>query len=232
MSGDREISNQKQVEQCFYESGWSADEMRFFNRESKAYLIRSIMTFFSTNATDGHYFEFGCYGGYTMRIAYDHTKVMRPAMRYYGFDSFEGFPELTDLDEGHWKKGDLAMSEPEFRRICTDHGMPDERLITIQGAYGETLCAETASKLNGVKAAIVYIDVDVYSSACSVLEFIHPMFVRGTIVVFDDWNCFYADDRLGERKAWKDFTDRHPDMRFSPFVSTHMARSFVYLGAE
>jgi hypothetical protein len=123
------------------------------------------------------------------------------------------------------------MSESDFRAICQGHGLPQERLVTIKGFFSDGLGREeTNSVLSGSKAAIVYVDVDTYSPATEVLAFIGPYLQRGSVIVFDDWNCFYADNSLGERRAWHEYLCRHPDLTFSPFVETHLAASFVCLG--
>jgi O-methyltransferase len=225
------VPNDSYAENCFYRSGWGKAEQGFFNRKSKAYLFRAIGTFFSTHDVPGDYFEFGCFGGYTMRMAWDHFRVLRGDTHYFAFDSFQGFPDVDGVDVGHWKKGDLSMSESQFRHICSSHGIPAEKLTTIQGFFENSLKSEeTANTLKSRKAAVVYIDVDTYSPAKEVLEFIEPYLQRGTIIVFDDWNCFFCDDSLGERRAWMEFTQDHPKLTFSPFVSTHVGQSFVCLG--
>lgn len=221
------------LENCYYPLGWGARERGFFNRESKAYIFKSIMSFFSTHEVPGDYFEFGCFGAYTMRMAWDYTKVLCSNMHYYAFDSFQGFPKVKGIDYGHWKEGDLAMSETDFRKTCTAHGLPNQKLSTIKGFFSDSLNSkETIQKLEGKKAAIIYIDVDTYSPASEVLEFISPYLQRGTIIVFDDWNCFYADDDFGERRAWKEFKENHKELVFTPYVSTHLAQTFICLNTN
>ncbi|MEM8669853.1 MAG: TylF/MycF/NovP-related O-methyltransferase [Planctomycetota bacterium] len=220
-----------QSEQCFHPD-WSPTEMRLFNRESKAYIFRSICSFFSTNTIVGDYLEFGCFGGYTMRMAWDYTKNFHKDMRYIAFDTFAGFPHVHGLDEGgHWNTGDLSISEEAFIDIMTRHGIPRDRLTLVKGAFEETCNEETRQRLGGRKASIVYIDCDLYESTIPVLDFIIPQLNRGSVIVFDDWNCFFADDQLGERRAWFEFRRKHPDLRFAEFVQTHLASSFVFLGS-
>ena len=40
------------------------------------------------------------------------------------------------------------------------------------------------------KVGLVHIDVDLYSSTVEVLEFVKPLLVKGSVLVFDDWYCF------------------------------------------
>ena len=52
----------------------------------------------------------------------------------------------------------------------------------------------------------VNIDVDLYKSAVTVLEFITPLLQKGTIIYFDDW-CGNSDEICGERLAFKQWTE-------------------------
>ena len=55
------------------------------------------------------------------------------------------------------------------------------------------------------RVGIVHIDVDLYSSSVEVLEFIKPLIVTGSILMFDDWYCFPAGKAKGERLALEEF---------------------------
>jgi hypothetical protein len=54
----------------------------------------------------------------------------------------------------------------------------------------------------------------------------------GTVIVFDDWYCFHGDPQRGEQLAWNEFRQRHPELRFSEFVRTNEAASFIYVGRD
>ena len=49
------------------------------------------------------------------------------------------------------------------------------------------------------KVGIVHIDVDLYSSTVEVLEFVRPLLVKGSILIFDDWYCSSAGESKGEK---------------------------------
>src|SRR3954469_19946853 len=54
---------------------------------------------------EGYYFEFGCHGGNTMRMAWKHTNQLH-RWTFVGFDSFEGLPEIASEDSQQiWQKG-------------------------------------------------------------------------------------------------------------------------------
>ncbi len=108
--------------------------------------------------------------------------------------------------------------------------MPRDRLITVKGFYDATLTSALRDRLLPAKAAAIYIDCDLYRSTIPVLEFIVPFLQKGTVIVFDDWNCYHADPERGERRAWAEFILAHPTLRFEPFISTSEAASFIFIG--
>ena len=144
------------------------------------------------------------------------------------FDSFEGLPEIEEIDEQEiWEKGKLDTGEAEFTKIVTSAGLPRSKLTTIKGFYDKSLTPGLAEKLKPKKAAVIYVDCDLYVSTVPVLSFIVQFLQKGTVIVFDDWNCFHGDPDKGERKAWKEFIEGNPQLSFEPFVSTNEAQAFI-----
>jgi hypothetical protein len=174
---------------------------------------------------DGAYMEFGSFGANTMRLAwkcFGHFK-----WNFIAFDSFEGLPKITEIDEQvAWEPGKLAMSEQQFVATTTSAGMPRARLRTVKGFYNETLTGALAATIKQ-KAAVIYVDCDLYVSTVDVLTFIPQFLQPGTIIVFDDWDCFTADPNKGERRAWGEFRARHPELKFEEFFHAAIMKAFV-----
>ena len=84
-------------------------------------------------------------------------------------------------------------------------------------------------KLLPRKAAVIYIDCDLYTSTVHVLDFIQDFLQRGTIIVFDDWNCFFGDPNKGERKAFREFLAKNSGLVFEEFIRTNEAATFIFL---
>jgi hypothetical protein len=165
---------------------------------------------------------------------------MRMAWHYFGgfgltflaFDSFEGLPEIGAIDKQDiWQKGRLATAEEDFKTKVFRTGMPRNRLRTIKGFYDQSLTPELATQLLPTKAAIVYVDCDLYESTVPVLRFARDFLKVGTIVVFDDWDCFLADPERGERRAWAEFLAANPDLRFEEIGRISMSIAFVCVRA-
>lgn len=202
-----------------------------FRDLQREYVFFSIARFCSLNSlNDGYYFEFGCHEARTMRLAWEHTGALFD-WTYVGFDSFAGLPEISEIDrQPIWKQGGLATSETDFINITVSGGVPPERLRTVKGFYDQSLTAALAETLLPKKAAVIFIDCDLYRSTVPVLAFVRQFLRPGTIVIFDDWFCFYGDPERGERRAWGEFRQANPELRFTEFIHTNEAQAFIFLG--
>lgn len=210
---------------------WVSEYYTAFGQGEREKLFLSICRFCHINRpVDGYYMEFGSHEANTMRLAWKHTQYLFN-WTYVAFDSFEGLPEIQAIDQQEiWGKGRLKTAEEDFVGRVIAAGMPRERLVTVKGFYDQVLTSELAESLLPKKAAVVYIDCDLYHSTVPVLSFIRPFLQLGTVVVFDDWNCFLADPNRGERLAWREFLEANPQLKFEPFVSTAEAQSFIFVG--
>lgn len=172
--------------------------------------------------TRGDYLEFGCYSGKTMTLAFKAAKTCRlDDMRFYAFDSFAGLPAVSGVDAElpQFRTGQYRTSETQFRRDLARGGVDLSRVTTIPGWYDDTLGEELRGRLPIRSAAVVMIDCDLYASTVSVLEFITPYLVEGTVVLFDDWYCFNANPRRGEQRATAEWLERHRDLRLLSYLA-------------
>ena len=211
---------------------WLTNDYSRFAMDQRETIFLATSRFAHINRPiEGYYFEFGCHGANTMRMAWRHTCHLHQ-WTFVGFDSFEGLPEIASEDrQAIWEKGKLSTSESEFIRQVTSAGMPRERLRTVRGFYDQSLTPELRDDLLPRKAAMIYVDCDLYRSTVPVLEFVKDFLQPGTVIVFDDWFCFRGDPLRGEQRAWAEFLGRYPDLRFSEFVQTSEAKAFIFLGA-
>lgn len=210
---------------------WIRSKYFQFGQDQRSYVFMSIARFLHINRpVSGYYFEFGCNEANTVRKAWSHFEHLFD-FHYVGFDSFEGLPEITEIDKQPiWQKGKLAFDESEFIRRAIRHGIPQERLHTVKGFYDNSLTEELKAQFLPRKAAVIYIDCDLYKSTVPILEWVVDFLQIGTIVVFDDWFCFHGDPERGEQLAWNEFRIRHPELRFVEFVRTNEAASFIFVG--
>src|SRR5882762_563012 len=214
-----------------YKQRWIEREYNRFRDQSRQSVFSSIAVFcYHNQPLDGWYFEFGSHTARTMRAAWDAFHVLYD-WKYAAFDSFEGLPDLEEIDRMPiWRKGALKTSEEDFIRTVVKHGMPREKLFTVKGFYDQSLNEQTRKRFFPERAAVLYVDCDLYQSTVPVLEFAKDFFQRGTVLVFDDWFCFHGDPRRGQRRAFSEFRERYPTLRFEQFVHTNEIQAFIYLG--
>lgn len=169
--------------------------------------------------SQGDYYEFGIYRGYTFWFA---QKVMTElgdlSMRFIGVDSFSGLPELQEIDayKGDFAKGQYSASFQYVRKMLNRGGVDWNRTILVPGYFKDTLTGDLKTKYDLRPAAVVLIDCDLYESTSEVLAFISDMLLDGSIVLFDDWNAFDQDDNHGERRAFREFLNVCPHWVASP----------------
>jgi O-methyltransferase len=212
---------------------WLDGPHEAFRTRVRKDVFMSISVFcFHNQPIGGYYFEFGCHKARTMRLAWE---TLHPLYdwTFVAFDSFEGLPEMDAADSTPmWTKGDLKTSETDFVNLVTQHGMPRERLKTVKGFYNESLTPALRDELLPRKAAVVYIDCDLYSSTVCALNFSKEFFQKGTVLVFDDWFCFHGDPAKGERRAFAEFRERNPELIFEDYIQTNEVKAFIYLGSK
>jgi O-methyltransferase len=178
-----------------------------------------------------YYMEFGCCGAMTFRLAWDHFHHLFPTMKFIGFDSFEGFPDIQHIDKQEiWQKGKSKIEEEAFRTLVLQHGIAEDHFQTVKGFYEESLTKELQQSLLPKKAGLIYVDCDLYHSTVPVLRFIEPFLQHGTLIAFDEWNAFWGDPLKGEQKAFREFQEQNASAwRFIPIIDSHIRKAFVCL---
>ena len=197
---------------------WIINKYSRFNRIQHQENFIKVARFLQINRPiNGYYFEFGCNEGNTFREAWDAFHHLFD-FTYIAFDSFEGLPDIEEIDKQDiWKKGKLAYPEEELIKVILKHGIPMAKFRTVKGFYENTLTIDLQNELLPTKAAVIHIDCDLYTSTVSVLNFIVPFLQKGSVVIFDDWACFCCDPKRGERKAFREFLERYPQLKFELF---------------
>ena len=148
--------------------------------------------------------------------------------RIYGFDSFEGFPEVTDLDSSssskHIKRGDLKSES-------------FEELISLIENYDKTRFLGHVKKVNLIKGdavktipsfikenphvliSLLFLDFDLYHPTQVALENFLPRMPKGSIIAFDELdNPLWPGETLAmlEKNIARDFSIKRFD--FDPYI--------------
>jgi O-methyltransferase len=167
----------------------------------------------------GDYFEFGLFRGGTFLHAYEACRRLGLHDTHcYGFDSFQGLPEVEDVDAagGRFFAGQFAASRDEVEKHLTEHGIDWSRATLVEGFFEDALTQELKDSLPRRRASVVLLDCDLYSSTIVALEWLEDMLVDGAFVLFDDWSTYGDGDDLGQQRALATFLERHPRWRAQP----------------
>lgn len=227
------------IDKTFYKNDFSdwtkQDEISYNNNEirqkARYWFFQNAFDYISGNQIIGDYMEFGCHKARTFRMSLSEArKKSFDWMNFYAFDSFEGLPEASEIDEfPGWEKGNLKTSDDVFRKLIQEHGVYTDKISLVKGYFSESLSESLKSELlaKNTRAAMVYIDSDFYESARDVLCFVEDFLQDGTIVAFDDWNTYRANPNKGEKKAFREFMEKS-EWKFEEFLDYGwMGKSFV-----
>jgi len=149
--------------------------------------------------------------------------------RVYGFDTFEGFPSVSDKDRSaasnHVKIGDLyADSHDELLELAAVNDstrflghVPKVKLI--KGDACKTIPSFIKESPH-VLVSLLYMDFDLYEPTRIALEHFLPRMPKGAIVAFDE-----LDNPLwpGETQAMLEFLDKYKlklqRLPFDPYIA-------------
>lgn len=170
----------------------------------------------------GDYYEFGLYRGYTFWFAQQSAQSLGlNLMRFFGFDSFQGLPkpEGIDAETGEFSENDYAASIDEVKYYLERYGVDWKKTFLVKGFYDDSLKPELKTNFEMNKVMVALIDCDLYHSTTMVLNFLGGLLQDGSVLMFDDWNCFNQSDEKGERRAFREFLEKHSSWRADPFIS-------------
>lgn len=184
----------------------SKEAMRNFGQAQRLHFFQSAQIYLQVNRIDGLYLEFGSHGLNTFRMALNilgsYNKPNKIS-KFIAFDSFEGMPEPEGIDvQKIWRKSMNYTTLDSFHKTMK---LDLHRVEAVKGFYNITLPSYNFD--NKQKIALAYIDCDYYSSTKDVLGFLKDKISHGTILAFDDWDCYYADPKRGQRLAFDEFQD-------------------------
>src|SRR5688572_24340770 len=96
----------------------------------------------------GDYLEFGVSHGSSMSIMH---RVLKDSglskVRLFGFDSFEGMPDISaNEDNGQWKPGEFASPLEATKDFLTSKGVDWSRTFLTKGWFSDTLKPEFVNK--------------------------------------------------------------------------------------
>jgi len=143
----------------------------------------------SKTPSAGLILEFGVYQAHSLNLFANYCKKKGDGRTLYGFDSFEGLEEEWF---GHFSSAadfDLGGALPKV----------EENVKLFKGWIDKTLPEFLASTSELI--ALVHIDIDTYTPAKLILEYLNDRLVSGSIILFDDFYG-YPNWQNGEYRAF------------------------------
>jgi len=105
--------------------------------------------------------------------------------RYFGFDTFTGLPETWDTGLSTDPKGSYSVGGNLPK-------LDDDRISFVKGLFQDTL-TDFLKDFEPQPQLVVHLDADLYSADLFVLTTLHPLLVKDTHVLFDNF-CVSTHD--------------------------------------
>jgi len=179
----------------------------------------------------GSIVECGVNQGYGVMTWAKLSAILEPVnltRRIYGFDTFEGFPEVSEKDQSsasdHVKKGDLAANT--FNEINGLSEINDStrflghipKVELIKGDATKTIPKFIEDKPHLV-VSLLYLDFDLYEPTRVALEHFYPRMPKGSIIAFDELdNPLWPGETLAMVEFCKENKLRIQRLPFDPYV--------------
>ena len=190
------------------------------NTISKYSALKKAFFITAHDDTLGDYLEFGVFTGSSFNFAIKMNRKIdkifnkKTDCQFVGFDSFQGFGEIKDIDQNPSFKSKFFFVNKEkiiknIKKIANK-----DKVNIIEGFYQETIKDKNPEDLGLNKARVVMIDCDLKESTFLALEFIKPCLQKGTIILFDDFHYYKGDINKGEYGAFEDFKKKYPEILF------------------
>jgi O-methyltransferase len=200
-----------------------------FQYEPYEHTLWYAMDYIASIFLKGDYLEFGTWRGRTLSSAYHFAQSYNLDMKFYGFDSFQGLPEIKEIDQfnDEYHQGEYTCSLSELKQILQEQEVDLGKFDFIEGFYEESLNQETKNNLNISQASVIMIDCDLYESTKHIFKFVQDYIVSGTVIIFDDWFCFRNSPNHGEQRAFREWLAENPQFQASDFAIHPTLKAFV-----
>lgn len=150
--------------------------------------------------------EFGVAGGrsFTKHLFATKYLSMSDRVMVYGFDTFEGMPEMVDnknkdlIGNDDWIPGEFKGDYEELNAYCRS------KYINFQlykGLFKDSLTSTVLENLDIYQPILIWVDCDYYTSTKSIFEKLLPKIPNGCVVYFDELdNINYGSKFTGEAR--------------------------------
>lgn len=175
---------------------------KFASRQAIAKFLARCEIFKKILHVNGSIVECGVLHGAGLLTWAKLSSIFEPAnhvRKIIGFDTFEGFPSISDADacEGdssHLRPGGLAgssLEDVEQAVALYDQNRPLSHITKVELVKGD-LCQTALQYLKSnphLVVSMLYLDVDLYEPTKAALQAFLPRMPRGAVIVFDELNA-------------------------------------------
>ena len=170
----------------------------------KLFLYRFFPKFVKIVNLKGAVVECGVGYGRSALLLIQCAEILEEDCDFFFFDSFEGFPELSEQDINQElqisspHKGEWNCIEPdELRKVISlsfrhdrERGMKVlGRTAIVKGFVEESLTHDVLKKIKNVGGIkFLHLDVDLYSAYKACLEKLYDLVVPGGVICFDEYH--------------------------------------------
>lgn len=186
-----------------------------------------------TRDIEGDIVELGVGPGRFLVYCATWLKAAGSSKRYWGYDTFKGFPSVSEKDldglapERQWKVRPGVYAFYNKRRI--------EKLIKRLGVESYVVLVEgdltqTLKKIRPDRVSFLYIDCDLYEGYKAGLELLYDRVVPGGAILFDEYE--WVKEWPGARRAvdefFRDKVEKPEKLMFSPSYYIVRGRTATY----
>ena len=215
---------------------WIENNQRF-RQSQKFEFYRNALDYIVDNDLAGSYFEFGVHRArtFTMVMGLDDFYASNMGTtaggltqkpgggfmdKYYAFDSFEGWPQNTNIPSlPQYFPGGAKTSSDEFLDLLVNYGQSTERVELVEGFYENSLTKSLATRFKNenVKASLITVDCNLYDSHKSVFAWVDQFMQPGAVLYLDYFNMDHGSPTEGPKLAWSEYKEQ-TKWRFEPFL--------------
>jgi hypothetical protein len=204
---------------------------KYVRRQNLTRFLALYEIFKKTLSIKGSVIECGVNHGYGVMSWCKFSSILEPVnltRRVYGFDTFEGFPSVSEKDKSsqseHVKKGDLAADT--FEELETLAEIFDstrflghvKKLTLIKGDATETIPRFVVDNPH-VIVSLLFMDFDLYEPTRVALEHFLPRMPRGAVIAFDELdNPLWPGETQAMLELMQEYSFRIERCSFDPYI--------------
>ncbi len=180
---------------------WNIHNLASLKRQSLSRVLYYNHLYQKILETPGVICEFGVQWGATLAQLINLRGLYEPfnySRKIFGFDTFEGFPELSQEDGPCATKGDYKTPQDYEKTLEILLNLHEsfspishmKKFELIKGDASLTIHTWLEKNPHAIISMAIF-DMDIYKPTKEVLEKIIPRLTKGSLLVFDELNCPY-----------------------------------------